>query len=626
MSSVYYKGSALLLLGGQRVNTNPIKKRCLRGCGRRLIWFLSQPRINKNYLKNVFKKYFKDDFIWQEIAKMFECKILDISTDEMVYSKANGLGKSLLSAFLLNLYLRELDDFIYSLIIKCVSKKKVLKCFFDNSNHRVLYPSSVKDFFPLRLEKTLQKYTDMKYLIFSKYVSFYNNFTGNKRFFFRNFEKSFRFVRYLDFIILGFVSDFNFVFFTQRKVIGFINSHLHFDVIGTKVFSYKEKNIVFLGYLVKLASFESKLLIDKLKANKKYFLKVMARIDKNYRKAVKATKYRIYSELISHINSILTHKAFLCKTKTDKRIWNLVFQLESIRVTQYGTELFSEDKQDSISRGFIEKFKGLNKSNNLFLYTTYNFNLYLLKIQKALQNTLSAVPSFLGDSILPVDLVFFDLFSEFKKKIFLVFNNFSYSFNYNELVSKVNFSFLTKALPTHISFFYGLNFFNYYAVYRRTSFNEYKVINFHDELCYNIFIPFDFLLKRLRLFGFIHPFKNRPIGNSKYLSRHDLSIIKAFGNFAFSLVYWYRFCKDFYKINYLVEIVRESCLLTLCRKHNKNRNWAYETYSSDLLLFQNLFTNKSFFPDKKIIIAVGSKNFKFTFKIKGFEEAFFLGI
>lgn len=74
--------------------------------------------INKNYLKNILKKFFVDNFIWQQFEKMFSCQMLDISRDELIYARGNTLGKSFLSAFLLNIYIRELDDFIYFQVVK----------------------------------------------------------------------------------------------------------------------------------------------------------------------------------------------------------------------------------------------------------------------------------------------------------------------------------------------------------------------------------------------------------------------------------------------------------------------------------------------------------------------------
>jgi Type II intron maturase len=90
------------------------------------------------------------------------------------------------------------------------------------------------------------------------------------------------------------------------------------------------------------------------------------------------------------------------------------------------------------------------------------------------------------------------------------------------------------------------------------------------------------------------------------------------------MLYWYRFCENLVDLKYVIEILRESCFLTLCRKHNKSKSWVYSTYTSDLIILQSLFDTKSFFPTRRFLFKLNDKRYFFSnFRV---DEKFFLGI
>ena len=121
----------------------------------------------------------------------------------------------------------------------------------------------------------------------------------------------------------------------------------------------------------------------------------------------------------------------------------------------------------------------------------------------------------------------------------------------------------------------------------------------------------------------MHPQKNRSVGNSKFLLFHDNFIIKSFGYFAYIFLNWFRCAYNFSKLKNIIDIIRQSCFLTLCRKHNKNKNWAYNIYTSDLILLQTFSSNKSFFPSKMNLFRMKRKFF-FLQKDIFFDDEFFL--
>lgn len=96
----------------------------------------------------------------------------------------------------------------------------------------------------------------------------------------------------------------------------------------------------------------------------------------------------------------------------------------------------------------------------------------------------------------------------------------------------------------------------------------------------------------------------------------DNFVIKSSSYIVYSLLCWFSFCNDFFKLKFFVELIRESCLLTLCRKHNKTRSWIYNSYTYELIIFKNLYYGKVFFPDAKFVSKLYNKKY---FLLENFE-------
>jgi len=82
------------------------------------------------------------------------------------------------------------------------------------------------------------------------------------------------------------------------------------------------------------------------------------------------------------------------------------------------------------------------------------------------------------------------------------------------------------------------------------------------------------------------------------------------------------FIDNFGKVKVLVNYIRESCFLTLCRKHNKSKTWALSVYTPNLIISRSSFSTKSFFPTRKNVLKMRKKFIidpKFSFD----EEFFF---
>lgn len=248
-------------------------------------------------------------------------------------------------------------------------------------------------------------------------------------------------------------------------------------------------------------------------------------------------------------------------------------------------------------------------------YNKYFIDVYNLRTQTLLRDILKNFTPIKNRSILSFDLILSQYLSEFRKKIVLMYSILdlespslkkeflrerlykSFPLTYERFIDDENVLTITNNLLSNAHYF-----------------------TYNNSI--NFSVPLSFLFAKMRLLGFIHPHKNRPIGNARLLFFEDLFIIKSFGYIAYSIMHWYRFCYNFIDSRFLIELLRESCFLTLCRKHNKNKNWAYTTYSSDLILIQGLFNTKSFFPTRAFVSNLGRK--KIFYNNFRFDEKFFL--
>lgn len=186
------------------------------------------------------------------------------------------------------------------------------------------------------------------------------------------------------------------------------------------------------------------------------------------------------------------------------------------------------------------------------------------------------------------DLFLQNLVDDFRKKISFLYQNMNDLHELNSFVLRSYYLSKNRNVKGFLFLSPGLN------ILSDIKYNLVKNIT----RTFALFIPIREYFLKLRVLGFIHLYKLRPIGNVNYISFDDWFIIRSFGFLAYCFLSWFRFCDNFSKLRYLVDIIKQSCFLTLSRKHNKSKSWSYNVYTSDLLVFNNLFFNNSFFPSK----------------------------
>lgn len=86
-----------------------------------------------------------------------------------------------------------------------------------------------------------------------------------------------------------------------------------------------------------------------------------------------------------------------------------------------------------------------------------------------------------------------------------------------------------------------------------------------------ILSPIKDICRNFRLKGFFHLKVNKACGNIFFFSYSDAEIIEIYSIIMYGLLFYYQAADNFIKIKNILFHLRKSCVLTLARKHNKNK-------------------------------------------------------
>lgn len=573
---------------------------------------LSLDILNKNRLKNIFQRnYYIDNTFWFEIDKMISSNIINFS-DSFIYSSSkNNFFSSIMSTFLLEIYLNELDSYFlqYSFIHNL---RKNVKNNFGMLRKSEDIVGIKKDFLPIRLENNLARHKNLRSFLIMK-SNFFKTFFKKNVDSFATFEKHIFYARYLNHTLIGFIGSNNFVESFCRKIKNFVRSSLHFDIRNINTFYSTERNINFCGFDIRLLekSVDNILTSSSIRTKRKFSAKISSRIISNQRKIVRDFSFRFQDELFFHIKNILKEKSLQSLSLKDYKIWTYVFQLEAVRATQLNKLVMSSEKTYLISEELFTRVK----YSRIKTYENYSFNLYISKLQIMLKEAINHFSIEIPTSVVSSDLYFTLLLRDFRKKLFIFYENI---FLQNKKDSSLDFSNTNYSFfsPVYNSYFLGNDISTIKKELSTDRIDKSRKV-------FEIFIPMKFCLRKLRTIGIIHSNRKRPIGNQKLLRLEDLKIIKYFGHISFAFLNWFKCCYNISNLKFLITIIRQSCFLTLCRKHNKNKSWAYRVYTPDLIVSRRYQAGYSYFPSRKFILNF-KRVFIFSKSESNFDEEFFL--
>lgn len=399
------------------------------------------------------------------------------------------------------------------------------------------------------------------------------------------FNRRLDFLRYKNNLFISINGSSNFSYLIYSKVFFFLRSRLLAEMYISRLFPFGSENIYFLGF--KISSYIMKPISY---GKSKFIYSVLSRLNFMKKKFANLFLKRIVSEfyIIFAYNSY-TNSNFLYNSDC-KRLWFNIFQFEILRIF-HGFHIYGELK-NKIPFPYIKVSKFLYFNGSL----KYSFDVYIGKSRELFSLIIRQYPILIERSLFSTDSKFYMYFLEIKKKLFL--------------------SYIIRLIPS--------GEFGLFSSSVENNFNNSSILSLnYRSLKVDLLIPLSYIYLKLKFLGFFHSVRFRPIGNSKFLFLSDYSIIKEFSRFSYIFLFWYHFASNFTKLKLLIEYLRESCLLTLCRKHNKSKAWVNRVYSSSLFLFRGLFTFQSFFPSNLALLSLRQKFFlqgNFLF----FPENFFL--
>nr|YP_010700506.1 putative group II intron reverse transcriptase/maturase mat2 [Strombomonas costata]WCH63589.1 putative group II intron reverse transcriptase/maturase mat2 [Strombomonas costata] len=571
--------------------------------------------INKNRLKNIILKVCIDSLIWSEIDKLLSLNLVGFS-GSLIYEKMNPMRISFLSSLLFEIYFSEFDFFVSQLAFRFSS-------FLNNFNKRKRpffgVTKSLNKFFPIKLEKQVYLLKSLHILNSKRYGLICKRLTGKYIADLSDFSfiRHFYFSRYRDQVILGIVGSKKFAEILQNKIVSFLSSDLHMNFSQISLHSQADNLAYFIGFNIRFFKLPDSH-YNQMGINNTTFTssknKIILRLNLIKKSFNGIFVKRLNFELMSNLNKVFVKKHLTSINKFDNRIWSYLFQLESVRSMQAFKLLSTKDKFNLISSNL---FFGI-KYYKLDYYRRYSFKVFLAKSEILLKEIIHSLPSYLDNSVSSVDLLLSNYVFELKRKadcFYEVFTNYSICNDLNLFKKRFPIKFSKPNVNNHLIILFS-------DLYQLNSLTvNSKLLN---NKCYLILhAPIRYLYEKLTILGFVHPKARRPIGNSKVLNFSDKFIVKVFGYFSYLILYWFRFVDNLGQIKKLIEFLRKSCLLTICRKHNKSKSWAYGIYTPNLVVLNGLFNTKSFFPTKSFVLKF-QKDFIFNTSSFYFEEEFFL--
>ena len=317
---------------------------------------------------------------------MISADIIGISSN-LIYSSGDNLTffSSPLSAFLLEIYLSELDWYV-SQISGFFSFKKLFD--FNNYSKEAIsdYDFVLNSYLPIKIKYFLKDNFNLKSIHSSKNLYFKKYYLSKISQFFI-FNKNVNYLRYIDHFLIGFIGSKVFSLFFYNKILNFIRGTLHFDFDNPFFYSANDKFIFFLGFNIRLTPFFKNSSFDRSLNKKKYLFRIYYKIQFYKRKISNEFANRLNLELVSHFKNITFNKVFN-SIDNGKKIWTYIFQLEAVRSSRYGKILLSSDKLSIFSHGIFMKIR----FNSILNYRKYLFSLYIFKSQSSLQKVIRDFP------------------------------------------------------------------------------------------------------------------------------------------------------------------------------------------------------------------------------------------
>lgn len=556
--------------------------------------------VNRNRLENIFSSYINSPQLWQEIAKMLKTNIVQ---PDLIY-KTSGVSQSILSPFLFNIYMTELDKYIEHLKDTVPHENSDSDKFKQAKKE---YSDFLKDFSTQFLGQTIKRYGSVEEM--------YRQLVIRKKKYYHKWDKSVKekytpifsnieYVRYADDFLIGVIGTKDTAKWVREKIDTFVKSDLHLEVKKNDIVNRNDRSVLFLGFAIYLSQFKTSLTVKwkKLRATRKYKDRILARLKTGDAKLAKAAVFNIKRLLIKIIRATLEKntKKF-SEENVQQNIQDILSNLPQnsnlalYRWEKHFSDLFHQNQTLGLTYHH-KQLTSLELSENEYSPMAY------LKLHQLREKYIRDIDKIQGNVIEQMIRERQQQITEKKQK--------------HQSVDWTNLSAVDIRSAAELFVREKLN----QKQVRRISINA----------------PMNKLIQKLVDDNFLHPLRKTPMGNPQLTQFNDGEIIRKYSEVMHSLLEYYSPADNFSSVKSLVEYLRKSCILTLAMRHKKSKAWAYKTYGLDchtiigdkhfeLPTIKNVANRKSKFKDSMTLVTnhgldISSMTNKYSLRLSTYRK------
>ena len=543
--------------------------------------------VNRKRLKNLFNKQVRDPRFWMEISKILKSgATLELKS---LFERKGVVQGSILSPFLFNIYLHELDKKIASIQkITYDTHKSYESVVYGNVEAEKAYRKISRDFATGNLKRSLKKYGSKEALLEARKTAYkeHHKKYGRRKGIDTNIRRI-QYVRYVDDFLIGIVGSREYATQVSKDITNFLKSSLHLNVKKDNLVHRNDGPVIFLGHKIRLSEFKVKTstLPRQIRAVRKNKNKSIARFLEVDKRIGRSKSYQLYSKVLSQFSVISEKLKMSLKSKNSVEHLSFFFAFHNIGQLLMKKLSISDWKQFTEILIFASspdwyKQKPSNPALNRWITYLNNetdrlneFNATILgdKLSSfAKLEYFDEMSKGTADSLKEIQLKYLkeaesaaeaSLVPEIKKRRDKIINKFKINMKSPSILSKEEKDLLS--LAKELTLLGSIK-----SSPRRISINA----------------QISAIFAKLRVKGYIHPVKEKAMGNPSLEFRRNSDIVYHFNYLIYGLLNWFSGADNFSKVKGLAQLLRKSCVLTLANKHKKSQNWVYTVYGSEIVV------------------------------------------
>ena len=536
--------------------------------------------VNRKRLKNLFNKQVRDVRFWTEISKILNSGV--ILELKLLFERQGVAHNSIISLLLFNIYLHELDKKIASIQKTTYDTQQSYKsATYGNIEAEKVYRKISRDFATDNLKRSLKKYGSKEALLEARKTAYkeYHKKYGRRKSIDTDIRRI-QYVRYAGDFLIGVVGSREYAVQVRKDISNFLKSSLHLKVKKDNLVHWNDGPVVFLGHKIRLSesNVKTSALPKQIRAGRKNKIKSIARFLEVDKRIGRSKSYQLYSKVLSQFSAISEKLKISLKSKTSLEYLSLFFAFHNIaqllmkKLSISGWKQFLEILTFASSPDWYKQESSNPAINRWITYLNdesdrlNEFNAIILRDKLSSLAKLdysAAMSEGKADSLKKIQLKYLKeaesaaeafLAPEIKKRRDKIIKKFNTNVSYSSTLSKEKKEFTilgsTRPFPRQIS----------------------------------INAQIGAIFAKLRVKGYIHPIKEKAIGNSSLEFYTDFEIVHHFNHLICGLLNWFSGADNFPKVKGLVQLLRKSCVLTLANKHNKSQNWVYTVYGNKIVV------------------------------------------